>query len=582
MTPPLSPQQLRAAPNSLQREIDELRGKLAEAEETLQAIRQGEVDAVVVKGASGLQVYTLLDADRPYRNIVERMQEGALTLTPDGTVLYANQRLASFLGLDLPKIVGQKFGQFVAAADRDLFDTLVMAGGQAAGKDELALCAADGTVVPVYLSVVDLSDEGQRIISGIVTDLRWQKQRMQELADTNAKLVAAMVEREQAEAMLHRAQKMEAVGQLTAGIAHDFNNLLSVLDGNLELFRTRTSDPWLTHRVEAAQRAAARGALLTRQLLAFARRQGLRPRPISVNALLLDMDPLLRSCIGDGIRLTLALDEEPALCLVDPGELQAAILNLATNAKDAMPGGGTLTITTADTDLEEQPDDGTESIRGGRCRSISVTDSGHGMAPEIRDRAFDPFFTTKDIGEGTGLGLSRVYGFMRQSGGQATIESTPGVGTSIRLYLPSIDAPAPEPTATIELPPTARTARRVLVVEDDRDVRELVVELLQGLGYTTIAVESGPAALTLLQDGLVVDVVLSDVLMPDRMSAFQLAREIRRRLPRQAIVLTSGMTGISLAAEDAIQSLPILRKPYRCEDLVQAIEAAHETSLQRL
>lgn len=173
MTIPASPPDLCTAPNPLQCEIDALREKLAEAEETLQAIRQGEVDAVVVKGASGPQVYTLLDADRPYRNMVERMQEGALTLTPDGTVLYANQRLASFLGLAMPKIVGQKFFQFVDAADRDLFNDLVTGGGQAAGKGELELRAADGAAVPVYLSVVDLSDEGQRIISGIVTDLRW-------------------------------------------------------------------------------------------------------------------------------------------------------------------------------------------------------------------------------------------------------------------------------------------------------------------------------------------------------------------------------------------------------------------------
>jgi len=399
---------------------------------------------------------------------------------------------------------------------------------------------------------------------------------MRELADANAKLVAVMAEREQAEAMLRRAQKMEAVGQLTAGLAHDFNNLLSVLDGNLELFRARTGDTWLKRRVEGAQRAVARGALLTRQLLAFGRRQSLRPQPISVNALLLDMEPLLRSCIGDGIRLTLALGAEAAMCLADSGELQAAILNLATNAKDAMPEGGALTIATEDAELEEQPDDGTDPISGGRYRSIIVSDTGHGMAPEIRERAFDPFFTTKDIGKGSGLGLSRVYGFMRQSGGQATIESTPGVGTSIRLYLPSSEAPAatPEPQSAIQAPQSPLLGRRILVVEDDQDVRELVVEVLEGLGYAAIAAESGPGALNLLNRGLTVDVVLSDVLMPDGMSGFQLAREIRRRLPHQAIVLTSGMTGIAGAAVDGIQDLPILHKPYSCDNLSQAIESA--------
>ncbi len=573
--PRASPDAL-AARHPLQREIRELQGRLAEAEETLQAIRQGEVDAVIVKGVSGPQVYTLLNADRPYRNIVERMQEGALTLTPNGIVLYANQRLAAFLGLALPNIVGQKFEQFVAAEDRERFNELMAEDGQAGGRGELALRAADGTAVPVFLSVVDLLDEGQRIISGIVTDLRWQKQRILELAQVNARLVAAMAERERAEAMLRQTQKMEAVGQLTAGLAHDFNNLLLVIAGNLELFQIHTRDPWLKSRVEAGQRAVARGTRLTQQLLAFGRRQTLRPLPISVNALLRDMDSLLHSSLGDGIRLTLVLGEELAPCLVDSAELQAAILNLATNARDAMPEGGSLTIATEDAELDRQPNGEAGPIRGGHYRSIVVTDTGHGMSPEIRERAFDPFFTTKGVGKGTGLGLSRIYGFMRQSGGHVTIESAAGAGTSVRLYLPRAEGSAvlPEAPAASEIPRSASQARRVLVVDDDRDVRELVVEVLEGLGYATIAAESGPGALDLLDSGMAVDVVLSDVLMPDGMSGFQLACEIRRRLPRLAIVLTSGMTGLAGAVEDAKQDLPILRKPYRCDDLSRAIEAA--------
>ncbi len=574
-TPPASPDAL-AVSHPLQREVQELRGRLAEAEETLQAIRQGEVDAVIVKSASGPQVYTRLNADRPYRNIVERMQEGALTLTPDGTVLYANQRLASFMDLALSHIVGQKFEKFIVADDRDLFNELMAEDGRAGGRSELALRAADGTAVPVFLAVVDLLDEGQRIISGIVTDLRWQKQRILELGQVNARLVATMAEQERVEAMLRQAQKMEAVGQLTAGIAHDFNNLLLVISGNLELFQTRTRDAWLKGRVESSQRAVERGTRLTQQLLAFARHQELRPQPISVNTLLRDMDPLLRSSIGDGIRLTFALGEELGPCLVDSAELQAAILNLATNARDAMPDGGSLTIATEDADLVGQPDDGAGPIRGGRYLSIVVTDTGHGMPPQTRERAFDPFFTTKDVGKGTGLGLSRVYGFVRQSGGQVTIESAAGAGTSVRLHLPRTAAPvvALEPPAVIGIPRSASQALRVLVVDDDRDVRELVVEVLEGLGYITIAAESGPRALHLLDSGFAVDVVVSDVLMPDGMSGFQLVREIRRRLPRLAIVLTSGMTAISGVEEEALQGLPILHKPYRCDDLARAIEAA--------
>ena len=385
--PPASPEAL-APPHPLQHEIYELRERLAEAEGTLHAIRQGEVDAVIVKSASGPLVYTLLNADRPYRNIVERMQEGALTLTPDGTILYANQRFASFLGLALPNIVGQQFGQFIAADGRDQFNEIMAEDGHAGGRGELTLRAADDTVVPVYLSVVDLLDEGQKIICGIVTDLRWQKRRMLELTEVNAKLIVAMADRERAEAMLLQTQKMEAVGQLTAGIAHDFNNLLLVIAGNLELFHAGTRDRRLKSRVEAGQRAVERGARLTEQLLAFGRRQALRPHLTSVNALLRDLDSLLRSSLGDGIRLTLVLGDEPALCLVNSAELQAAILNLATNARDAMPGGGSLTIATEDAELDGQQDGGAGLIRSGRYLSIIATDTGHGMPPEIPRQSF--------------------------------------------------------------------------------------------------------------------------------------------------------------------------------------------------
>lgn len=561
-------------PHPLQLEMDELRRRLEEAEETLLAIRQGEVDAVIVKGESGPQVYTLLNADRPYRNIVERMQEGAFTLTPDGTILYVNQRLALFLGLALTKIVGQRFARFVAADDRDLFGELLGAGGQVGGK-ELSLRSETGEVIPVHLSLVDLPDEGQRIISGIATDLRWQKQRIRELAEANDRLIAVMAERERAETMLRHAQKMEAIGQLTAGIAHDFNNLLMVISGNLELFHKRVEDAWLKARVETSQRAIERGARLTQQLLAFASRQSLRPEALSVNALLVDIEPLLRSALGDTIRLTLSFSENLAPCLIDSSELQAAILNLAANARDAMPGGGSLTIATADAELDAGQGSAAEPISAGTYLSITVTDTGHGMPAEIRERVFDPFFTTKEIGKGTGLGLSRIYGFMHQSGGHVTIESTIGIGTSVRLYfLRRVPVVVPEPAVAIESVRGAPVARRILVVEDDCDLCELVAETLRGRGYVVVVAENGPEALKLLDSGVAIDAIVSDVLMPEGMSGFELAREIRRRLPLVAIVLTSGMTGNADAAEDAMPDWPVLRKPYRSVDLVRAIEAA--------
>ena len=564
------------AANDQQREIDDLKARLAEAEETLQAIRQGEVDAVVVRGAAGPQVYTLHNADHPYRVIIERMQEGALTLTPDGTILFANQRLASFLDLPLPNIAGQKFGDFIAESDRPLFDALLAQDDRDGRRSELSLRSADGLAVPVYLFLADLPDEGQKIVSAIVTDLRWPKQRMRELTEANAMLVKTMAERERAETMLRQALKMEAVGQLTAGIAHDFNNLLMVIGGNMELFLARTSDQWLRRRIEASQRAVDRGARLIGQLLSFSRHQTLQPHAVAVNALLLDFEPLLSSAVGDGIRLKLVLSDRASVCQIDPTELQASILNLVTNAKDAMPQGGLVTIATEDTDVDGQPDSGVGPIIAGRYLSIVVTDTGCGMPPNVRERAFDPFFTTKDVGKGTGLGLSQVYGFMRQSGGHVTIDSAIGTGTSVRLYLPRTTVaadPAVRPAAAY-IPRTEPRAQRALVVEDDRDVRELVIEALESFGYVAIAVENGPMALNLLDSGTVVDVVVSDIQMPDGMSGFELARSIRNRLPHQAIVLTSGMTRFAQVPDDAVPDLPILRKPYQCEDLAQAIDAA--------
>jgi PAS domain S-box-containing protein len=566
----------RAAEHAQQREIDELKERLADAEGTLYAIRHGEIDAVVLSGESGPQVYTLLNADRPYRTFVERMQEGALTLTPCGTVLYANRCIASLLGLELPDVVGQKFTQVVAEQDRVLFERLLAEGDAGGGKSELALRAADGSAIPVYLSMVELPDEGQKTLSAIVTDLRWSKKRIRELAEANAMLVIAMAERERVEGMLRQAQKMEAIGRLTAGIAHDFNNLLAVIGGNLELFRSRTGDAWLRRRVEAGQRAVGRGARLIGQLLAFSRVQTLHPHLVSITALLHDIEPLLSSSVGDQIRLTLVLSDALTECMVDSTELQSSILNLVRNAADAMPAGGCLTITTETAELEDQPDRGAGPIRGGRYLSIAVTDTGHGIPEEIRGHVFDPFFTTKDVGKRTGLGLSQVYGFIRQSGGQVAIESAPGAGTSVRLYLPWTEAcaPAPESLVAVHGSLNRLRARRVLVVEDDDEVREMVVEMLEHLGYTAIAAESGPRALAMLDQGAAVDVVVSDVLMPDGMSGFQLAHEIRSRLPHLAIVLTSGMAGTATAAEAAGHDSPVLTKPYRFEDMSQAIEAA--------
>jgi PAS domain S-box-containing protein len=558
----------------LEGEIEELRARLAEAEETLYAIRHGEVDAVIVATESVPRVYTLLSADRPYRNFVERMQEGALTLTPDGIVLYANRRIASLLGVDLRSIVGGNFHRFITAADLGVFADLLAERGRTGSQAALGLRTADGRSVPVHLSAVELSDEGQETTSVIVTDLRWQRQQMRDLAAANTKLVIALAERDRTEAMLRRAQKMEALGQLTTGVAHDFNNLLFAISGNLELLHSRLHDKWLQVRVESSQGAVERGKYLIQQLLAFGRLQHLRPQLIFVNALLRDLAAPLRSCVGNAIGLSFVLGDDLAPCLVDSNELQTAILNLAANAKDAMRDGGTLTITTEALEIDGDLEDWAEPIRSGQYITIAVTDTGHGMTPETVARAFDPFFTTKDVGKGTGLGLSRLYGFMRQSNGYVTMASTAGRGTTVRLFLPKPDSLAETPEPPDRIAEKAPHAWRILVVEDDMLVRDLLVEAMESFGYHAVAVDGGLAALQLLESDASFDAMVSDVVMPDGISGFQLVREVRCRLPNLPIVLSSGMTGVSGDAEAAGLDLQILRKPYRTDDLNRAIEAA--------
>jgi PAS domain S-box-containing protein len=556
------------------REIEELRARLAEAEETLEALRQGDVDAVVINGPSGPKVYTLQDADRPYRIIVERMQEGAVTLAADSTILYANRHLALLLRLPLEHIVGQSFERFVATADHGKVAGMLAESTRNGARSEVELRAADGTAVPVYLSMVDLSGEEPRTISGVVTDLTLQKQQNRELAETNAKLVSTIEERERAERELREAQKMEAVGRLTAGIAHDFNNLLMVLSGNLELMQTHAISERLKKWAASSRSAVQRGTRLVEQLLAFSRQRQLRPSAVAINELLCDTEMLLRRAVGEEIRVTFSLGDDLGRCLIDPAEFQATMLNLAINAKDAMAGGGSLTITTAAAQFDRPASSAGEFVRPGSYVMVAVTDTGHGMPAEVRERAFDPFFTTKDVGKGTGLGLSQVFGFGRQSGGHVAIESEVGTGTTVRLYLPRTEAlEMPEVSAAI-CGPKAIAARTVLVVEDNADVRELLNDMLQDSGCDVLQADTGPAALRILDRGVAVDVVVTDVLMPDGMSGLQLADEIRRRLPRVGIVVTSGNTAFTAPASEVFQSIPILQKPFRRDDLLSALDVA--------
>jgi signal transduction histidine kinase/ActR/RegA family two-component response regulator len=359
-------------------------------------------------------------------------------------------------------------------------------------------------------------------------------------------------ERKSLEEQLAQARKMEAVGQLTGGVAHDFNNLLTVVLGNIDIMARRVEDEARrTRRIEAVRQAAERGRDLTRQLLAFSRRQHLSPVTLGVNALISDFAPLMRQAVGEAITLEVTLCDAPLHTHVDPTQLETALLNLAVNARDAMPEGGRLLISTR---------------RDGAFVAIEVADTGVGMSPEVRERVFEPFFTTKEVGKGSGLGLSQVYGFVRQSDGDILLSSEPGRGASFTLRLPVSDAVAETVDPDGRKPTVVEGGReRILLVEDDPTVLSLTTDMLSGLGYRVTTATRAAEALAFLQSDAEIDLLFSDVVMPGGVSGVSLARTARELRPGLKVLLTSGFVGEGPAL--GADEFPLLDKPYETHAL---------------
>ncbi|WP_024506309.1 ATP-binding protein [Bradyrhizobium sp. ARR65] len=380
----------------------------------------------------------------------------------------------------------------------------------------------------------------------------------------------AIKARRQMEDQLHQSQKMEAVGQLTGGVAHDFNNLLMVITGNLELIEERAGDNDSIRQLAASARNAAyRGASLTTQLLAFSRRQKLNPKPIYVGHLVRDFQELIRRALGESCELKLIIDDQLWPCQVDPAQLETALLNLILNGRDAMPNGGTLQIEARNVHMEENAVTG---IASGSYVRISVSDTGCGMSPETLDRVFEPFFTTKDIGSGTGLGLSMVYGFVRQSCGHVAIESALGAGTTVSLYLPRSSQ---TPDTETEIAPSQDAppgSGRVLVVEDDDDVLDVTSAMLRKLGYQVLCARNGIDAIRLLKDDKKFDLLFTDVVMPQGINGVELAREAKRLCAGIKILLTSGNAADVLARYGAVDEFTIIGKPFRRAELAHYLQ----------
>jgi signal transduction histidine kinase len=366
------------------------------------------------------------------------------------------------------------------------------------------------------------------------------------------------------EEQLHQSQKMESVGQLTGGVAHDFNNLLTVVSANLELIEDAEDIGKVQRFAAAARRAVDRGIKLTTQLLAFSRRQVLNPKLVNANQLISEFQGLIRQAVGVRCDFKLWTDERLWLCHVDPPLLETALLNLALNARDAMPAGGVLEIETRNVVLDEGAVGG--CLPGSYIR-LSVTDTGCGMSPEVRDRVFEPFFTTKEVGKGTGLGLSMVYGFVRQSGGYVAVESSLGAGTTVALYLPKATQKLDAEVQAIQTQVIPGASERILVVDDNEALLEVTSAKLEASGYRVLCARNSVEAIQILESGREIDLLFSDVVMPNGMNGVELAREARRLNKGIKVLLTSGYAGNVLEQHGAVDEFPIIDKPYRLADL---------------
>jgi signal transduction histidine kinase len=374
------------------------------------------------------------------------------------------------------------------------------------------------------------------------------------------------------EEQLHQSQKMEAVGQLTGGIAHDFNNLLAVVIGNLERIQDSAGTNDTVKRLaETAQRAADRGASLTAQLLTFSRRQKLEPKVVDVGQLIREFQDIIRRAVGKNCNLEMVIDDPLWPCHIDPAQLQTALLNLAINARDAMPAGGLLKIEARNVTLHEAR---LPEQSPGSYVSVSVTDTGSGMAADVLERAFEPFFTTKQVGQGTGLGLSMVYGFVRQSGGHVAIKSTVGAGTTVTLHLPNASQISDADQESWQVQPVSANAASILVVDDDEELLEVTSATLSKFGYHVLSARSGREAVEVLKTGNPIDLLFSDVVMPNGMTGIELAREAQRLSPGIKVLLTSGNSAEVLARYGALDEFPIVSKPVARAELARRLASA--------
>lgn len=522
-----------------------------------------------------------------YVELYEFAPVGYFTLTADGQVLEVNLTGATLLGRERKEMRQRRFARFVIREDSERFHQLFtsVVRGETHQASELALVRGDGSVFDGRLDCVCVVADGKPPIVRItLTDISDRKQAQEALQRLNENLEAQVAERTRElrdnEEQLRQSQKMEALGQLTGGIAHDFNNLLQSIVGTLELVQRRvkqgkTDD--VERHLSGAMNSANRAAALTHRLLAFSRRQPLDPKPVEPNPLIMSMEDLLRRTLGEKIELKLVLDDALWLTLCDAHQLESSLLNLVINARDAMPHGGTLTIESVNATIAKASPEARE-LTPGQYVCLCVTDTGTGMTAGIIERAFEPFFTTKPLGQGTGLGLSMIYGFAKQSGGHAKIDSEIGKGTTVKLYLPRFFGGAPERPLTVDHEGGRRSepGETVLIVEDESPVRDLIRETLHDLGYRTLEAFDGPSGLKRLLSDERIDLLVTDVGLPG-LNGRQMADAARFRRPELRVMFMTGYAdNAMLTSEFLPPGMTMMTKPFSLEEFAARIRTIME------
>jgi PAS domain S-box-containing protein len=532
---------------------------------------------------------------RHLARVVESSDDAIVSKTLEGVVTSWNRGAEAIFGYSAEDMIGRPISLLFPPdrlSEEDLILNRIRHGERVDHFETVRRCK-DGRDINVSLTISPVRDSAGQIVgvSKVARDITDQKraeaalrdlnenleervaERTRELAEANNRLLTETAERERTEAELLQARKMEAVGQLVSGLAHDFNNLLAAILGNLELLEMRLPDDPLLKLVQAAARSARHGAKLNEQLLAFSRKQHLTPKPVDLNELVVGTQDLLRRSLGGTVEVKTALAGDLWPAFVDPHQLELVILNLAINARDAMPAGGRVTIETRNVKASER--NKPAELAPGDYVLISVADTGMGMTPEVLARACEPFFTTKETGKGSGLGLAQVYGLAQQSGGGLRITSTLGKGTRVTVYLPrSLAQPHKLPEAREMTGHEGLSRRaRVLVVDDNEDVREVIVAYLEALGYQALQAAGGRDALELLAGNAGdVELLMADYAMPG-MSGTELARAAHAKWPELPVIVITGYADTT-GFDDQFDEAILLRKPFRINELGAAIERA--------